>query len=364
MNRELFKGCEAIAEAAIRAGCRLYAGYPITPQTEILEYMVRRMPEVGGQAIQTESEIAAISMVYGAAAAGFRALTSSSGPGFSLMQEGISYIASAEIPAVIVDVMRYGSGLGDIFPGQSDYWQAVKNGGHSDYRCLVYAPASVQEAADLITLAYEKAEQYRNPVILLLDAAIAQMMEPVEFGPMVEHDPDRFEWSLKGKGNGPFRRITSVMYYRPDYEVTLKAKYDQIEAVEQRWEATAVADAEIVLVAYGISARICSEAVRLGRSQGMKIGLIRPITLYPFPKLAFAELHHAPALLGVELSALGQMIEDIALARSVPQPVYGFLAGSQIPDATDILEKAQRILDGKEKEIYAVYEQDQALFAR
>ena len=211
MAKKLMKGNDAIAESAVRAGCRLFAGYPITPQSEILEYLSTRLPEVGGQFVQTESEIAGISAVYGGAAAGFRTLTSSSGPGYSLLQEGISYIASADLPCVIVSVMRYGSGLGDIYQAQGDYWQVVKNGGHGDYRCLVLAPNSVQEAADLTYLAYDKADEYRNPVVVLSDASISQMMEPVEFKEFNEHDPDKHEWSLKGKQNGPFRRITSSM---------------------------------------------------------------------------------------------------------------------------------------------------------
>jgi 2-oxoglutarate ferredoxin oxidoreductase subunit alpha len=210
--RELMKGNEAFAEAAVRSGCRFFAGYPITPQSEVLEYLSRRLPEVGGIFIQSESELSGISMVYGAAAAGYRAMTSSSGPGYSLMQEGISYIASAELPCVVMDVMRYGSGLGDIFVGQSDYWQAVYNGGHGDYRAIVYAPASVQEMADLTATAFLKADEYRNPVIILSDASISQMMEPVELPGMTEYDPDSPPWALKGKGDGRFSRHTSIMY--------------------------------------------------------------------------------------------------------------------------------------------------------
>src|SRR6056297_66291 len=217
MTKKLMKGNEAIAEASVRAGCKFFAGYPITPQSEILEYLSWRMPEDGGVFIQSESELAGISMVYGAAATGFRAMTSSSGPGYRLKQEGISYIASAELPALIVNVMRYGSGLGDIFVGQSDYWQVVKNGGHGDYRAMVYAPASVQEAADLIEYGFGKAERYRNPVVILSDASIGQMMEPVEFKKPYKHNPDFFDWTAKGKKGRDYNRITSVMYYMENF---------------------------------------------------------------------------------------------------------------------------------------------------
>ena len=230
MDRQLMKGNEAIAEAAVRAGCKFFAGYPITPQSEILEYLSWRMPEEDGVFIQSESELSGISMVYGAAATGFRTMTSSSGPGYSLLQEGISYIASAELPCLIVDVMRYGSGLGDIFVGQSDYWQAVKNGGHGDYRSIVYAPSSVQEAADLVRIGFEKAEKYKNPVTILSDASIGQMMEPVEFPEIINHDPDQYDWTASGKGERKFNRITSVMYYMDNYDDHISKKYSTIEA--------------------------------------------------------------------------------------------------------------------------------------
>ncbi|MEG2633950.1 MAG: 3-methyl-2-oxobutanoate dehydrogenase subunit beta, partial [Oscillospiraceae bacterium] len=240
MARELMKGTEAIAEAAVRAGCRFFAGYPITPQSEILEYLSWRLPEVGGNFVQCESELSGISMVYGASACGYRTMTSSSGPGFSLLHEGISYIASADLPCVIVDVMRYGSGLGDIFIGQSDYWQAVKNGGHGDYRTMVYAPNSVQETADIMALSFDKAEQYRMPVVVLSDASIGQMMEPVELPEMKEHDPNQFDWALKGKGDGDAKRHTSVMYYNENYDEYIANKYREVEENEQRWESTGI----------------------------------------------------------------------------------------------------------------------------
>ena len=353
MKRELMKGNEALAEAAIRVGCRFFAGYPITPQSEIVEYMSWRMPEAGGKFVQSESEIAGICMVYGAAAAGFRSLTSSSGPGFSLKQEGLSYIASAEIPAVVVDVMRYGTGLGDIFQGQADYWQAVKGGGHGDYRVLVLAPGSVQETVELTALAFDKAEEYMNPVIILTDASIGQMMEPVALPEMSDHDPDKFTWSLKGKGQGAFRRVTSTMYYISDYNAYVKAKYDRIAANEERWESVQVDDAELILVAYGISSRIAKEAVRLGREAGLKLGLIRPISLWPFPRKAFAALPESlKAFLTVEMSSLGQIGEDVALASRMVRPVHAYLSGDKVPDPGALVETARDILAGKGKEVF------------
>ena len=342
------KGNEALAEAAVRAGCRFFAGYPITPQSEIVEYMSWRMPEVGGRFVQSESEVAGICMGYGAAAAGFRVLASSSGPGFSLMQEGISYIASAELPCVVVDVQRYGTGLGDIYQGQSDYFQAVKGGGHGDYRAMVLAPSSIQESTELVALAFDKAEQYKNPVIILTDASLGQMMEPVTLPELREHDPDQFAWSVKGKQGGDFRRVTSTMYYIADFPAYIKAKYDSILANEERWESTETADAEVVLVAYGISSRICHEAVQLGRREGIKIGLIRPVSLWPFPKKAFAGL--SPNLKGyltVELSSLGQIVEDVALASRMQHPVYSSLTGQRVPEVRELVAQAKDILAGR-----------------
>ncbi len=351
MTKQLMKGNDAIAEAAIRAGCRFFAGYPITPQTEILEYLSWRMPEVNGVFVQTESELSGISMVYGAAATGTRTFTSSSGPGFSLMQEGISYIASAELPCVIVDVQRYGSGLADIFTGQGDYWQAVKNGGHGDYRCIVYAPNSVQESVDLMILAFDKAEEHRNPVLILSDASIAQMMEPVSFPDMKEHDINQHEWAMNGKGNGNNKRHTSVMYYNLDYDNYLKNKYDKIVENEQRWEEFQTEDAELILVAYGISSRICEEVVEMARKQGKKVGLIRPITLYPFPKKAFENLKNVKYFACVEMSCLSQMIEDVIITvKGIP--TYPIRGGTRVYEAEEILAQLDDIFQGKLKEVY------------
>jgi 2-oxoglutarate ferredoxin oxidoreductase subunit alpha len=351
MAKQLMKGNEAIAEAAVRAGCRFYAGYPITPQSEILEYLSTRLPEVGGTFVQSESELSGISMVYGAAATGTRCMTTSSGPGFSLLQEGISYLASAELPCVLVNVQRYGSGLGDIFVGQSDYWQTVKNGGHGDYRTMVYAPASVSEIAGLMETAFDKAEEYRNPVVILSDASISQMMEPVEFSEMRDHDPDSLPWALKGKGDGEFKRHTSVMYYQPDFDTYIRSKYDVIEQNEQRWDEWNLEDAEVVMVAYGISSRICEEAMEIARAKGQKVGLIRPITLYPYPKKAFEGISYAKAFLSVEMTALQQMAEDVALASRMQAPIYAMKGGMSIYTAEDICQKIDDILAGKAKEV-------------
>lgn len=348
MTRELLRGNDVIAEAAIRAGCRFYAGYPITPQNHIVEYMAKRMPEVGGTFIQANSELAAISMAYGACAAGFRTLSTTSGPGFSLKHEGISYIASAELPCVIVDVQRFGSGLGDVFQGQCDYFAAVKCGGHGDYRLLVYAPWSIQETADLIALSFAKAEEYRNPVLLLTDACLGQMMEPVELPPLREHDPDQFAWSAKGKHGGPHRKITSNMYYIPEFPAYNKAKYDNIAAREQRYESYMTGDAELILVAYGISARIAYEAAELGRRKGLKLGLVRPVSLWPFPTEPFRNIPAAcKAFLTVELSSLGKICEDVALASRCALPIYASLTGDRIPYPDEIVRRCEEALAGK-----------------
>ena len=347
-DKVFMKGNQVLAEAAIRSGCRFFAGYPITPQSEVIEYMSWRMAEVGGRFVQAESEIAGICMAYGAAAAGMRCIVSSSGPGFSLKQEGISYIASAELPCVIVDVQRYGTGLGDIYQGQSDYFQAVKGGGHGDYRLLVYAPSSIQETADLVALAFEKAEEHKTPVLILTDASLGQMMEPVLLPECKDHDPDSFAWSVKGKQGGDFRRVTSTMYYISDFSNYIKNKYDTIAANEARHESFQTEDAEVIMVAYGISSRLCQEAVTLARAQGIKLGLIRPITLWPFPQRAFQGLSsNLKGFLTVELSSLGQICEDVAIASKMRVPVYASLTGDRVPEPLELVAKAQDIIAGK-----------------
>lgn len=348
MSLRLMKGNDALSEAAVRAGCRFFGGYPITPQSEILEYLSTRLPEEGGVFVQAESELSGVNMVYGAAAAGFRAMTSSSGPGFSLLQEGISYIASAELPAVFVDVQRYGTGLGDIFQAQSDYLMATRGGGHGDYHTLVYAPASVQESVDLVYLAFDKAEEYRNPCLILSDASIAQMMEPVQLPEMKEVNPDK-PWAVKGKNGGPFKQITSTMYYIDDFDTYLKNKYDEMAKKEQRWENIQVKDADIVLVAYGISSRICKEAVEIARNQGVRLGLVRPITVWPFPVQAFEEVNpEVKAYLTVELSSLPKLETDVKLACGMQTPVEHFLGGAVVPESSEIADRAISILNHTE----------------
>ena len=348
MSKVLMKGNEAFAESCIRAGCRFFSGYPITPQTEILEYMSWRMEEVGGAFIQTESELAGVNMAFGAASAGARALTTSAGPGFSLKQEGISYLCGSDVPAVIADVMRIGSALGDIFQGQGDYWQLTRGGGHGDYRTIVLAPASVQENADLAYLAFDLAEKYRHPVIIGSDAAIGQMAEPVELHEIREHNIDEFDWAVHGRRKGEKQRVITNVYYQmgaDNYMTYLREKYAQIEANEQRWECVCTEDAEIVLVAYGISSRVSKEAVKVARRRGMKLGLIRPITLWPFPKKAFDALgEQVKGFLCVEMSILGQMRDDVVLACGNRRPVEDYGEFANVPSVDVILEMAGEML--------------------
>lgn len=346
MCKVLLKGNEALAEAALAAGCRFYSGYPITPQTEILEYLSWRMEEVGGTFIQAESELSGINMVLGAAAAGARALTTSSGPGFSLKQEGISYLVAADIPAVIVDVMRIGTGLGDISQGQGDYWQLTRGGGHGDYRTIVLAPASVQENADLTVKAFELSEKYRHPVLIASDAAIGQMIEAVEIPEFKEHDIDKFDWTVKGCLEGhEHRKIQNVYYTHPDYETFLLEKYKQIEDNEQRYEVIEAEDAEVVLVAYGISSRVCLEAVEIARNKGLRVGMIRPITLWPFPVQAFEKLNSVKIFISVEINILGQMVDDIKLAVKEKAPVVHYGSIFEIPEPEEIVNKIEEWLE-------------------
>jgi len=348
MAKVLMKGNEALAEACIRAGCRFFSGYPITPQTEILEYLSWRMDEVGGDCVQTESELAGINMLMGAASCGARALSTSSGPGFSLMQEGISYLCGNDIPAVLADVMRIGSALGDIYQGQGDYWQLTRGGGHGDYRTIVLAPASVQECADLAYISFDLAEKYRHPVIIGSDAAIGQMVEAVELPEMIEHDIDQYDWVIKPRLAGEPRRITWNVFYGmgPEpYVDYLMEKYAAIEENEQRWESVQTEDAEIVAVAYGISSRIAKSAVAKARAKGIRLGLIRPITLWPFPQKAFDALGpQVKGFLCVELSMLGQMRDDVVLACGNRCPVEDYKEFANVPSADVIVEMAQRML--------------------
>ncbi len=323
-ERVLMKGNEAIAEAAIRAGCKHYFGYPITPQTEIAAYMAKKMPKIGGVFLQAESEIASINMVYGAAAAGVRVMTSSSSPGISLKAEGLSYIAGSDIPALVVNVQRGGPGLGGIQPSQSDYFQATKGGGHGDYRMIVLAPASVQEMASLTIKGFNLADKYQMTSMILADGTIGQMMEPITFED-AEIEEYQKPWALTGTNCERKHNIVNSLYLKPD-ELEAKnferyEKYKAIEENEAMWEEYMMDDAEYCVVAFGIAARVAKNAVVAARKEGIKVGLIRPITLWPFPKKALqAAAEKVKGFISVELS-MGQMIEDIRLYTESKKPV-------------------------------------------
>lgn len=350
-EKVLMKGNEAIAEAAIRAGCKHYFGYPITPQTELAAYMAKRMPKIeGGVFLQAESEIAAINMVYGVSATGKRVMTSSSSPGVSLKQEGISYIAGADLPALIVNVQRGGPGLGGIQPSQSDYFQACKGGGHGDYHLIVLTPASVQEMADLTGLAFELADKYRMPAMLLADGTMGQMMEPVE---LPDEEPEMIEkpWALTGTKMEREHNIVNSLYLVPEkLEDTNNERYERYKLVEEnevRYESFMMEDAEICVAAFGIAARVSRNAVVEARKQGIKVGMIRPITVWPFPKKAFAEAaEHVNSFISVELS-MGQMIEDIKLAIDCKKPVdLCYRVGGMIPSPEEVLESIKKAAGG------------------
>ena len=353
MAKILLHGTEAICEGAIRNGCRAFFGYPITPQNEVPEYMSVKMPEIGGVFVQAESEIAAINMVYGAAGSGVRSMTSSSSPGISLKQEGISYIACAKIPCVIVNIMRAGPGLGGILPAQGDYFQAVKGGGHGDYRLIVLAPASVQEACDLTYLAFDLSDKYRVPAMILGDGMVGQLMEPVELPPMraLSDIPEK-DWATDG-AFGEKRRILNSLLIDPDtlepHVQAMQKTYAEIAQNETRCETYLCEDAEIVLTAYGTVGRIAKSAVDALRKAGVKAGLIRPITLFPFPAEAYrAAANTAKAFLTVELS-LGQMVEDVELAVGGKKPVYFFgRQGGNVMTEEEIVDAAKEALETAE----------------
>ena len=349
-EKVLMKGNEAIAEAAIRAGCRHYFGYPITPQTELAAYMAKRMPKIGGTFLQAESEISAINMVYGVASSGKRVMTSSSSPGVSLKQEGISYIAGADLPALIVNVQRGGPGLGGIQPSQSDYFQATKGGGHGDYHLLVLTPASVQEMADLTALAFDLADKYRMPSMLLADGTMGQMMEPVV---LPEENINTVEkpWAVTGTGMKRKHNIVNSLYLVPEeLEKTNFERYEKYKLIEEnevRYESFMMDDAEYCVVAFGIAARVSKNAVIAARNEGIKVGLIRPITVWPFPKKPLAEAaDKVKGFLSVELS-MGQMIEDIRLATSCKKPVeLCHRAGGMIPSPEEVLQSIKKLAGG------------------
>jgi 2-oxoglutarate ferredoxin oxidoreductase subunit alpha len=356
MEKELrlMKGNEAVAEAAIRAGVDGYFGYPITPQSEIIEYLMEANPyeKTGMVVLQAESEIAAINMVYGGAGCGKKVMTSSSSPGISLKQEGITYIAGAELPCLIVNVVRGGPGLGTIQPAQSDYFQAVKGGGHGDYHLIVLAPASVQEMADFVGLGFDLAFKYRNPVMILSDGAIGQMMEKVWLGPQKERSKTVPEWATTGKPPSRKRNIITSLELDPNrqeiFNQKLVAKYNEIKEKEVRFEEFQCEDAEYLMVAYGTCARVCQKSVELARQQGIKAGLLRPITLFPYPSKRINRLADTVKLiLTVEMSA-GQMVEDVMLSVNgkVPVHYYGRMGG-MIPTPDEVVDNLKtRIIGG------------------
>jgi 2-oxoglutarate/2-oxoacid ferredoxin oxidoreductase subunit alpha len=348
MALELMRGNEAVAEGAIRAGCRFYTGYPITPQNELFEYMAKRMPQAEGIFLQCESEVAGINMIWGAACTGMRAMTSSSGPGVSLMSEGLTTLAAGQLPCVIVDVTRAGPGLGRIAPAQSDYRQVTKGGGHGDYHAIVLGPSSTQEMAELVNLAFYLADLYRNPVIILMDGMLGQMMEPVDFDQVKPLPVPDKPWALRGKGEGPRKMIYAAPFDDPgliQLNQDLEEKYRRIEEKEQRWEEVQVDGAELVVVAFGSAARASLDAVQIAQAEGMKVGLVRPITLWPFPKKAFTRLRRsAKAFLDVEMNA-GQMQEDLERVIGPDFPIYHLgQGGGKIIYPDEVLEEIKRLM--------------------
>lgn len=346
-EKVLMKGNEAIAEAAIRAGCRHYFGYPITPQTEVAAYMAKRMPKIGGTFLQAESELAAVNMVIGVAAAGKRTMTSSSSPGIALKSEGISYLAGCDLPALVVNVQRGGPGLGGIQPSQSDYWQSTKGGGHGDYHNIVLAPASVQEMASLTVKGFELADKYRMVAMILADGTMGQMMEPVELDieePAAVEKP----WAVTGTNCERKHNIVNSLYLKPEeLERTNFERYERYEYIKEHEamsESYLTEDADIVIASFGITARVAKNAINEARQQGIKVGLLRPITLWPFPDKAFAEVAKtAKAFISVEMN-MGQMIDDVKLAINCSKPVYLCnRAGGMIPSPEDVLAKIKEV---------------------
>ncbi len=345
---KFMKGNEALAEAAIRAGLQGYFGYPITPQSEVIEYLAMEEPKHNYVLLQAESEVASINMVYGAGGTGARVMTTTSSPGYSLMQEGISYIACAEIPCVVANVVRGGPGLGTIQPSQGDYFQAVKGGGHGDYRLIVLAPNSVQEMADHTVLAFDLADKYRTPALILSDGAIGQMMEKVELPDPIDYKPNK-PWATVGKKPGKDRNILTSLYIQSEdmerKNIHLQAKYKEIEENEIRTEEYMMDDAEFVVMAFGLTSRICKKVVDLARADGIKMGLLRPITLWPFPSARVAELAANDSVkffFTVEMN-VGQMVEDVKLAVNGKKPVHFYgRVGGIIPTPKEVLEFAKQ----------------------
>jgi 2-oxoglutarate ferredoxin oxidoreductase subunit alpha len=350
-EKVLMKGNEALAEAAIRAGCKLFFGYPITPQSEVAAYMAKRLPSIGGTYLQAESEVAAINMVYGASAAGMRAMTSSSSPGISLKQEGISYMIGADLPGLIVNIQRGGPGLGSIQPSQADYRQATKATGHGDGQILVLAPSTVQEMADLVSLAFELGDKYRMPAMILADGLLGQMMEPIELPPETASEPVDKPWALSGHKGERSHNIVNSLYLDPqeleDKVVSRHQRYQRIKDAEQRHEAYLAEDAEVTLVAYGAAARVAKSAVNKLRADGLRVGLIRPISLWPFPDAAIdAQVAISRHFLSVELSQ-GQMVDDLRLVIAGRSDVYFYgRSGGIVPTSAEVAMAVRGILDG------------------
>ena len=346
MPKQLIKGNEAIVKSAILAGCRAFYGYPITPASEIAEAAAKYMPLVGGVFLQAESEVASINMLYGASSAGLRAMTASSGPGISLMQEGLSYLAGAELPCVVADIMRAGPGLGNIAPEQGDYNQVVKGGGHGCYKVITLAPDCVQEMADLTALAFDLADEYRNPVFVLADGAIGQMMEPVEFMAQAV-EPRSMSWAVAGTAATRANMVTSI-YLEPElmeqHVRKLEAKYKRCEREAVRSEEYQTAGAEIVLIGYGITARILKAVVEQLRAEGLPVGLLRPITLYPFPVKAIRRLAAQARVFGVVELSTGQMVDDVKLALNgiLPVEFYGRVGGN-VPSSEEVVQVVRHI---------------------
>lgn len=353
MSKVLMKGNEAIAEAAIQAGCKAFFGYPITPQNEIPEYMARKLALNNGVFVQAESEISAINMVYGAASSGVRVMTSSSSPGIALKQEGISYLAGSELPAVIVSVTRGGPGLGGILPSQADYFQATRGGGNGDYQVIVYAPKGVQEATNLVQKAFDTAEKYRNPVMVIADGVIGQMMEPVELSPSDAPEFDR-SWAATGEsGTRGHRNVVNSLYLDPkqleDHNIRLQAKYKKIEEQEVMYETIGVEDAEVALVAYGTPSRIAMNAMSQLNTMGIKTGLIRPITLWPFPKDVFAQLPASVKHVVVCELSMGQLVQDVRLYTKDEIPVHHYgRAGGMIFTPQEIIDFVKEVAGGND----------------
>jgi len=348
-EKVFLKGNEAVAMAALEAGCRCYFGYPITPQSDIPEYLSRELPRLGGEFIQAESEIGAINMLLGASAVGARAMTSSSGPGISLKQEGISYMAGSELPGVIIDVMRAGPGLGGIDASQADYWQATRGGGHGGYRIIVLAPASVQEMYDLTMMAFDLSDIYRMPAMVLADSVIGQMKESVTPNPRPVTALPPKEWVVRGRESGAKQNIVKSLYLgdgeMEKFHWKMQARYQELAEKECRWEELHTADAELIVTAFGSTARIAKTAVATAREAGMKVGLMRPITLFPFPKKAYAALSEQCKLfLDIELST-GQMIDDVrlAIARDAEVMFYGRPPGAgSLPTPEELFEQIRK----------------------